>query len=84
MQQEGDVVNVDAATGRFALRADDGSYVLAEQLGTRPMQAGDRLSGRMDVTGTETLAGIAAGQQYDVFIVAYGLSLDAVESALQA
>jgi hypothetical protein len=82
MQQQGTVVLANAATGRFALRVADGSYVLAEELSTQPLRIGDSLSGQLDTIGIETLTDTGTASHYDVFVVAYGLSHEAVEQEM--
>lgn len=83
MQQQGMVTLIDARTARFALRAEDGSYVLAEQLDLQPLKLGESLSGEMDSIGTETLIDVATAAQYGVNILAYDLSREAVEQELR-
>jgi hypothetical protein len=82
MQEQGTVELTDARTGRVALRMADDSYVLAEQLDAQPLRAGQTLSGAMEVIGTETFTDEQSSLQYGVFIVAYGLSRDAIEQEL--
>jgi hypothetical protein len=79
MQQNGTVVLIDTHTGRFGLRVQDGTYLLAEQLDARPLRLGVSLSGQMDAMGVETLSDGYAADKYQVFILAYDLSLEAVE-----
>lgn len=79
MQQNGTVVLIDTHTGRFGLRVQDGTYLLAEQLDARPLRLGVSLSGQMDAMGVETLSDDYAADKYQVFILAYDLSLEAVE-----
>lgn len=79
MQQEGTVVFVDAASGRFGLRLADGSHALGEQLDARPLALGQSLCGRMDSVGDETLADAGGSASYSVFVLAYGLSREALE-----
>lgn len=83
MQQEGTVVVTDAGTGRFGLHVPDAGYVLAEQLDNQLLIVGGSLSGSMDTMGTETLTDASTGMKYAVFILAYGLSLEAVEQELR-
>ena len=82
MQQQGTVSLIDARTGRFALRVEDGSYILAEQLDVEPLQVGNSLTGEMAAVGTETLVDVDTAAKHGVFILAYNLSLDAVKEEL--
>ena len=71
------------STGGVALRREDGSYALAEQLGAKPLQVGQQLVGATDVIGVERLVDPRSGEDYAVFIQAYDLALDAVEAELR-
>jgi hypothetical protein len=82
MRHNGTVVLIDTLTGRFGLRVQDGSHVLGEQLDANPLQVGIALSGQMDSMGSETLTDDYTAAPYKVFILAYGLSLEAVEQDL--
>jgi hypothetical protein len=82
MQQQGTVALIDAPTGRFALRVDDGSYILAEQLDVQPLQVGNSLAGEMASVGTGTFTDVRTAAEYGVFILAYDLSREAVEQEL--
>lgn len=79
MNQNGKLVLKDEATGRFGLLVGDSGYLLAEQLDAQPMAVGGTLSGSMDTIGIETLTDTGTGMEYSVFILAYGLSREAVE-----
>lgn len=83
MQQQGTVTLINTQTGRFALRAQDGSYVLVEQLDLQPLQLGESLSGEMDLIGTETLSDVTTAAKYGVNILAYNLSREALEQELR-
>ncbi|NVD97673.1 hypothetical protein [Massilia sp. BJB1822] len=83
MQEHGIVAQVNASIGRLALRVADGSYVLAEQLDTQPLRTGQELSGEMAVVGMETFTDRQSAARYGVFVVAYGLSREAVEQELR-
>lgn len=83
MQQQGIVVQTNVVTGRFAVHVEDGSYVLAEQLDMQPLRMGEALSGRMDMVGPEVLADTHTAHNYSVSILAYGLSLEAIEEELR-
>jgi hypothetical protein len=82
MQHHGEIVLIDAPTGRFGLRVADGSYVLAEQLDARLLRIGASLSGELDSVGVETLTDTGTSEPTSVFILAYGLSREAVDQAL--
>ena len=83
MQRQGTVALMDAQTGRFALNVEGGIYVLAEQLDAQPLQVGTSLSGQMELMGTETLIDTSTATRYGVNILAYDLSLEAVEQELR-
>jgi len=83
MSQNGTIVLIDARTGRLGLQVADGSYLLAEQLDVQPLRVGVSLSGQMEALGIETLTDAHAHAAYSVFILAYGLSLEAVEQELR-
>jgi len=78
MRQQGIVVLADASTGRLGLRLADGSHVLAEQLDVQPLHAGDEFYGWMDTLGVEALTA-DSGSSVSVFVLAYGLSREAME-----
>lgn len=78
MQQYGIVVFTDALSGRFGLRVADGTHALGEQLDAQPLSVAQSLSGRTDTVGHETLVDANTAATYSVFILAYGLSLDAL------
>jgi hypothetical protein len=82
MQGPAIVAFTNASNGRLALRTLDGSYVLAEQLDIQPLRPGQELFGEMEALGTETLTDRQSSINYTAFIVAYGLSLEAVEHEL--
>ncbi|OON59159.1 hypothetical protein B0920_24900 [Massilia sp. KIM] len=82
MNQNGKLVLMDRAKGRFGLLVEESGYLLAEQLDAQPMAVGGTLSGSMDTVGIETLTDTATGMEYSVFILAYGLSREAVEEEL--
>jgi hypothetical protein len=82
MQGPGTVEFANAPMGRLAQRVMDGSYLLAEQLDAQPLRAGQELFGEMEAIGTEILTDRQSSIKYTVFIVAYGLSLEAVVQEL--
>jgi hypothetical protein len=57
--------------------------VLAQQLDTRPVSAGQTLSGEMDSVGMETFVDARTQDRIEVFVEAYGLSAEAVELAMR-
>ena len=81
MRQQGIVVLTDASTGRFGMRLADGSHVLAEQLDVQPLHEGDEFYGWMDALGVEALTA-ASGTCVSVFVLAHGLSREAIEEEL--
>lgn len=84
MQQDGIVVFADAPTGRFGLHLADGSYALGEQLDAQALSVGQSLFGRADMVGHETLDDADNAVAYSVFILAYGLSREALAQEFQA
>lgn len=83
MERQGEITRIDARTGRFALRLEDGSYVLAEQLGVEPLQLGKSLSGQVGTLGTEMFTDVGTAAAYEVNVLAYDLSLEAIEEELR-
>ena len=71
------------STGGVALRHEDGSYALAEQLGAKQLQVGQKLVGRVDSIGIERLVDQESGEDFALFIQAYGLGLEAVQTELR-
>ena len=70
------------STGGIALRCGDGSYALAEQLGAKQLQVGQKLVGSLDSIGIERLTDQESGEDFAIFIQAYGLALEAVQAEL--
>jgi hypothetical protein len=70
------------STGGVALRHADGSYALAEQLGAKQLQIGQKLVGCIESIGIERLTDQESGEDFAVFIQAYGLAFDAVQAEL--
>ncbi|MEQ1935939.1 MAG: hypothetical protein ABL962_18950, partial [Fimbriimonadaceae bacterium] len=64
------------------LHADDGSYVLAQQLDAKPLRVAQILRGSVDTVGVETATDPDTGVAYKFFIEAYGLSREAALEAL--
>lgn len=71
------------STGGVALRHEDGSYALAEQLGAKQLQVGQKLVGSVDSIGIERLTDQQSGEDFALFIQAYGLALEAVQAELR-
>jgi hypothetical protein len=63
--------------GDVILRADDGSYVLAQQIDAKPLRVMQALEGALDTIGIEVATDPATGVAYEFFIAAYGLSREA-------
>lgn len=82
MEEQGTVALTQPFTGKVAIRASDGSYVLAEQLDAKPLEVGRRLSGRMNSVGIEDWVEVQSGDSYAVFIQAFGCSYEAVRYEL--
>lgn len=79
MQKEGRVVKMDPATGRIGVEIAGEGYILAEQIDAGPIAIGSMVSGPMDVMGTETWTENGPGTRHEVFIVAYGISFEALQ-----
>ena len=71
------------STGGVALRHENGSYTLAEQLGAQQLEVGQKLVGCIDSIGIERLTDEQSGEDYAIFIQAYGLALEAVQAELR-
>ena len=63
--------------GDVIFRTTDGSYVLAQQIDTKPLSPTQVLDGALDTLGIETATDPTTGATYEFFIAAYGLSRDA-------
>lgn len=82
MEEQGVVAFVGPSKAGVAIRVADGSYVLAEQMDARPLEVGQRLSGRMNSVGIEELIDAQSGDRCTVFVQAFGCSYEAVRDAL--
>jgi hypothetical protein len=71
------------STGGVALLHEDGSYALAEQLGAKQLQVGQKLVGCVDSIGIGRLTDQQSGENFALFIQAYGLGLEAVKTELR-
>lgn len=78
MYQTATVVAYQVASGRIALRAEDGSFVLAEQTDASPVRTGLRLQGNMREFGEELWSEDGGSAQYAVFVLAWDLSEEGV------
>lgn len=82
MDEQGVIEFTNAFTGGVGLRGQDGSYVLVEQVDVKPLKVGQVLRGRMDSVGVEYFTDSQSDERYEVFVQAFGLSLDAVRNEL--
>lgn len=84
MQRQARVIAINNQTGLIGLQPDgEDRCVLAQQLDTRPLEAGQILSGEMDSVGVETFMNAQTQERIEVFVEAYGLSAEAVELAMR-
>ena len=63
--------------GDVILFAEDGSYVLAQQIDAKPLKTAQVLEGALNTIGIEAASDPQTGLSYDFFIAAYGLSREA-------
>jgi len=80
MSDRGIIVALNAGTGVVGFRLEDGSHVLADQLGAGALHEGQVLEGRMHTVGIETLTDSQTGATEDFFVLAYDLSLEAIQA----
>lgn len=84
MQRQATVIAINPQTGLVGLQlAGEDSYVLAQQIDARPLNAGQMLAGEMDCVGMETFLDTRTQDPFEVFVEAYGLSAEAVELAMR-
>ena len=65
------------ALGDVILLAEDGSYVLAQQIDAKPLKTGQVLEGTLNTIGIESASDPQSGITYEFFIAAYALSREA-------
>lgn len=68
--------------GGVALRAADGSYLLAQQIDAQPLRLAQLLDGELAAFGIGQASDPATGARYEFFVEAWGLSREAVLKAL--
>jgi hypothetical protein len=84
MQRQAIVIAFNPQTGLLGLQlASEDSFVLAQQMDARPLNAGQMLAGEMDSVGMETFVDARTQEHFEVFVEAYGLSAEAVELAMR-
>ena len=67
------------ASGRVALRVEDGSFVLAEQTDASALREGLSLNGNMSEFGPEVWSDAQGQTQYEVFVLGWDLSQEAID-----
>lgn len=67
------------ASGRVALRVEDGSFVLAEQTDASPIREGLILTGPMREFGPEVWVEPQSQTSYEVFVLGWDLSQEAID-----
>lgn len=82
MSDQGVVIAFKPSSGRMALRTDDGSFVLAEQTDANPLREGLSLHGNMHAFGPETWSDEGEQARYEVFVLAWDLSQEAVDTEM--
>ena len=80
MSDRGVIVALNPRTGVVGLRLQDGSHVLADQLGAGALHEGQVLDGNMHTVGVESLRDAQSGATEDFFVLAYDLSLEAIQA----
>ncbi len=76
------VVAFKQSSGRVALRAGDGSFVLAEQTDSTPLREGQNLQGNMNEFGPEVWSDESGQNHYEVFVLGWDLSAEAIEQEM--
>ena len=79
MLEQATVVAFKQSSGRVALRTGSGRYVLAEQTDSSALREGLSLSGNMSEFGPEVWSDDSGQNQYEVFVLGWDLSQEAVE-----
>lgn len=79
MIEQGIVSVLNARSGLFAIELADGSFALAELLGTGQISVGENVLGEMRSVGEATLERVAGGDAVTAFIHAYEISREAAE-----
>lgn len=79
MLEQATVVAFKQSSGRVALRTGNGRFVLAEQTDSSALCEGLSLSGNMSEFGPEVWSDDSGQNQYEVFVLGWDLSQEAVE-----
>lgn len=79
MTEVATVIAFQPASGRIALKVGDGSFVLAEQTDATPVKEGAQLIGNMREFGPETWVDEANHSTYEVFVLGWDLSQEAID-----
>ncbi|TYK69834.1 MULTISPECIES: hypothetical protein [Comamonas] len=79
MSEQATVVAFKQSFGRVALRTGSGRFVLAEQTDSCALREGLGLNGNMSESGPEVCSDDSGQKQYQVFVLGWDLSQEAVE-----
>ena len=79
MSEQATVVTFKQSFGRVALRTGSGRFVLAEQTDSCALREGLGLNGNMSESGPEVCSDDSGQKQYQVFVLGWDLSQEAVE-----
>ena len=79
MSEQATGVAFKQSSGRGALRTGSGRFVLAEQTDSSALREGLGLSGNMSEFGPEVWRDYSGRSQYEVFVLGWDLSQEAVE-----
>jgi hypothetical protein len=79
MSEQATVVAFKQSSGRVALRTGSGRFVLAEQTESCALREGLGLNGNMSESGPEVCSDDSGQKQYQVFVLGWDLSQEAVE-----
>jgi len=82
VSDQGSIVALDTKAGVVGFKLNDGTHVLAEQMSAGELHQGQVLEGRMRTVGIEPLRDPQSGNVEDFFVLAYDLSLEAIQDAL--
>ena len=79
MSEQATVVAFKQSCGRVALCTGSGRFVLAEQTDSCALREGLGLNGNMSESGPEVCSDDSGQKQYQVFVLGWDLSQEAVE-----
>lgn len=79
MSEQATVVAFKQSSGRVALRTVNGRFVLAEQTDSSALREGLSLNGNMSEFGPEVWSDDSGQNQYEVFVLGWDLSQEAIE-----